>query len=63
MIDLPEGLPMYTNDLKQIMDYFGIQELSELGISENENEHDALCDAKWNLKLYKAIKNKFGVNI
>jgi hypothetical protein len=63
MINLPEGLPMYTNDLKQILDYFGITDFKELGILPPENEHDALADAKWNLNLYKTIKNKFGVNI
>lgn len=61
MIDLPEGLPMYTIDLKQYLDYLGIK-YNEL-ISPPENEHDALCDAKWNLKLYNAIKNKYGVKI
>ena len=62
MIDLPENMPMYTNDLKQYLDYLGVDKnevLSEL----QENEHDALCDAKWNLKLYNAIKNKYGVKI
>jgi hypothetical protein len=62
MINLPEGLPMFTIDLKQTLDYFGIPHYSKL-INPPENEHDALCDAKWNLKLYKAIKEKFGVNI
>lgn len=62
MVDLPEGIPMYTNDLKQYLDYLGIDKndvLSEV----QENEHDALCDAKWNLKLYNAIKNKYGIKI
>lgn len=63
MKDLPDGLPQFTIDLKQFLDYFGIENFKDLGLSEPENEHEAICDAKWNLKLFKAIKNKFGVNI
>ena len=61
MCDLPEGLPQFTIDLKQYLNYLGI-EASEL-INSPENEHDALCDARWNLNLYNTIKNKYGIQI
>jgi hypothetical protein len=54
MVDLPEGIPMYTNDLKQFLDYFGIPSDSSL-LPKIENEHDALSDAKWNYNLYKFL--------
>jgi hypothetical protein len=50
---------MFTIDLKQILDYLGIKHFSDLGINAPENEHDALCDAKWNLNLFKTIKHKY----
>lgn len=62
MINLPKHFPMYTNDLQQYLDYFGIT-LTDLTIEENKNKHDALSDAKWNLNLYHAIKIKYGVKI
>ena len=53
---------MYTIDLKQYLDYLGINDYRTL-LNPPENEHDALCDAKWNLNLYKQIKTKYGVKI
>jgi hypothetical protein len=62
MKDLLAGLPMFTHDLKQVLDYLNID--SYQGLLEGPiDEHDALCDAKWNLKLYKAIKEKYGMDI
>lgn len=79
MIDLPKGFPMYTIDLKQMLDekqqwwsslteeertekclkkyknlvHFNLKQLPDF--PKQENEHDALDDAKWNLKLYKFL--------
>jgi hypothetical protein len=42
MIDLPDGIPMYTHDLKQ--------EIDRLGMEPPEQEsglHNALADARW----------------
>jgi hypothetical protein len=57
MIDLPKGFPMYCKDLKQMMDdkrltkdNFNIKKLIP-----QENEHNALDDARWNLKLYNLL--------
>jgi hypothetical protein len=63
MIDLPKGFPMYCRDLKQMLD----DKAEQLGLSPNdlkafatyptqENEHDALDDAKWNRALYEFLK-------
>lgn len=71
MIDLPKGFPMYSRDLKQILDekqhlnniQEGIPKYKENlkqhpTYPKQENEHDALADAKWNKKLYEfLIKN------
>jgi hypothetical protein len=43
MIDLPEGFPMWTNDLKQEVDRLGNPKLPDL--SSPDREHDALADA------------------
>lgn len=52
MIDLPEGFPMYTRDIKQLLDELGgIHELPEQG----KGEHNALEDARWNYQVWKAL--------
>lgn len=67
MMNLPKGFPMYSKDLKQILD----EKNSSFKINQNilhdlkshpdypqqENEHNALADAKWNKKLYDFLKN------
>lgn len=71
MMDLPEGFPMYCRDLKQSMDE-AIKKWSPEGNLNNpelincfkqlkgfptqEDEHNALSDAKWNEKLYNFLK-------
>lgn len=68
MIDLPKGFPMYTRDLKQMMDeitYLGnVKGLDlNLKLSDNpnypkqENEHSAIDDARWNKKLHEFINS------
>jgi hypothetical protein len=54
MIDLPRHFPMWCRDLKQMMWERNLNdEWKDLAVPQNENEHDALADAKWNLELYK----------
>ena len=48
MIDLPNGWPMYTRDLKQWCDDLGNPKLP---IQEGP-EHNALADARWNRSVY-----------
>jgi len=45
MIDLPKGMPMYCNDLKQLMRERGIRK--EALPSQDGQEHNALYDARW----------------
>ena len=52
MIDLPEGWPMYTIDLKQIADEIGFDTDR---LSQN-NEHNALSDARWDKVLYYKLE-------
>lgn len=72
MMNLPEGFPMYTRDLKQVWDTFeGSNKVVKLSDGEfhstnvkrlskdypvQENEHHALADAWWNRKLYDFIQ-------
>ena len=48
MMDLPNGFPMYTRDLKQWCDALGGPDLPGQG----KGEHNALQDAKWNQLAY-----------
>jgi hypothetical protein len=60
MIDLPKGFPMYTTDLKQMFDEINAK-IPEGNLKSypdyprTQNEHDALSDALWNLKLFKFL--------
>ena len=68
MTDLPKGFPMYCVDLKQEFDRLVIENPVKATLEESiaaiktykgypkqENEHNALADAKWNKKLHKFI--------
>jgi hypothetical protein len=56
MIDLPKGMPFYCLDLKQMMYERGLsQEWKHEHCPDSANEHNALADARWNMKLYDEI--------
>lgn len=76
MMDLPNGFPMYCNDLKQDYDFFNanfierkkrnavgnihksINELKDFkDYPKQENEHSAICDARFNRDLHKFLKS------
>lgn len=72
MIDLPKGFPMYCIDLKQMLDskadkdgYYRYDNSTvSLGALKNydaypcqQNEHNALSDAKWNRDLYNFLNS------
>ncbi len=75
MIDLPKSFPMYCRDLQQIKDEvferrllkskenFKDFELPPIKTWNNyptqENEHNALDDAKWNMKLHKFLEAQY----
>lgn len=52
MIDLPDGFPMYCRDIKQVCDALGNPELPP-----QENEHNALEDARWNKQALKFLES------
>jgi hypothetical protein len=62
MIDLPRGFPMYCRDLKQELDkisdihFVAGRIQNHAKYPKQENEHNALADAKWNLELYNFLK-------
>ncbi len=53
MIDLPKNFPFYTLDIKQLCNSLGNPKLPE-----QENEHNALDDAKWNKQAYEFLITK-----
>lgn len=64
MMNLPKGFPMYCKDLKQTLDGkakssgFTVEYLKKQhDYPTQENEHNALDDAKWNYQLYKFLKS------
>lgn len=58
MVDLPKGWPMFCRDLKQLMWHLGIKKSDIPATISNENAHDALDDAIWNLRVYKWITSR-----
>ena len=52
MMDLPNNFPMYTCDLKQLLDDKGNPKQNK-----PENEHHALADAKWVKDVYFRLTN------
>lgn len=57
MIDLPDKFPMFCIDLKQMMEERLLNsEWKERNVPNDAGEHHALADARWNLKLYKEIR-------
>lgn len=53
MINLPDGIPMFTHELKQLMETMpGSWEPP----AQDEDEHHALADARWNMRVLKAIQ-------
>ena len=57
MIDLPDGLPMWTHELMQLL------EAAPPGFvkpDQDGDEHNALADARWNLKLLNALRSGLG---
>lgn len=68
MMDLPSGFPMYCVDLKQEFDNeICLGEVKGLKLNLNlknhpnypkqENEHNALADARWNKKLHEFLND------
>lgn len=47
MLDLPIGVPMYTNDLKQEHQRLGFPRIPE----QLSGSHNALADARWNKEI------------
>lgn len=57
MIDLPHGFPMFCNEIQQIITAKGIpREQLKAYNEERTDEHNALGDAKWGMRLLKEIK-------
>lgn len=58
MMQLPKGFPLFCKDLKQIMDEKGFdKEWRRKNLPDPIGEHNALVDARWNLKLYNLMNS------
>jgi hypothetical protein len=56
MIDLPKGFPMFTLDLKQMMEERNLTKAWKQNVCPDPKDaHDCLADARWNKQLYQAI--------
>lgn len=55
MMDLPQGWPMYCRDLRQLLDYAGLQHVRQ----PDEMPHHALSDAQWIMETYKRYSTRF----
>lgn len=53
MIDLPDKIPMYTNDIRTLVDLARLKP-SDLP-RQPEGLHNALADAKWNVRRYEFL--------
>ncbi len=51
MMDLPEGYPMLTYDLRQWLDLHGMQDVRQ----PDDSVHNALEDARWVAETYKRL--------
>ncbi|SDK79734.1 3'-5' exoribonuclease [Arthrobacter sp. ok362] len=51
MMDLPQGIPMYTNDVRSLVDWTGVERLPK----QAGTEHDALADAQHVKTMYEDI--------
>lgn len=52
MIDLPKGWPMFCNDIKQLAMERGNPKIQK---QDEESEHNALNDARWNKTAYEFL--------
>src|SRR6185436_15985620 len=61
MIDLPKGVPMWTNDLQQEAHMQGV----DLGnvVPREGSEHDALADARWNREAHRWLFTTGAMNM
>jgi hypothetical protein len=51
MMDLPEGVPMFTNDVRSLVDWARVRSLP----NQAEGVHDALADARHVKAMYEHI--------
>ena len=52
MIDLPDGWPMYCQDIKQLADFMNV----DLSVIPNARAHNAFADADWCRKAHLHIQ-------
>lgn len=57
MMDLPKDWPMYCRDIKQWCDMLGNPSLP----TQEEFEHNALADAKWNQKAWDFLNKSWQI--
>lgn len=53
MMDLPNGIPMYTSDVRSLVDWTGVDRLPK----QADGQHDAMADARHVKQMYDHIFN------
>lgn len=56
MVDRPQTWPTFCLDIKQFMWHFGVSKEDLQGVI-NEQDHNALADARWNREVFKWLLN------
>jgi hypothetical protein len=56
MVDMPQGFPWYTLDIKQEAHRLGVWDLYDR-VPQDSTEHHALNDARWNKKAWQFLKD------
>lgn len=55
MVYLPEGIPMYTNDIQQMARRLGVTESALNNVPMNGTSQNAIDDARYTRKLYDCL--------
>ena len=55
MISFPRRLPMFTNDLRSLVDWSGVHDLP---VPDRDLKHDALADARWVKSAHEHIMRR-----
>lgn len=53
MVNLPDGIPMYTHDIMQLGHHLGVTETPAV---TNSELHNALADARWTRDVHKWLE-------
>jgi len=56
MLDIPDGIPMYTNDIRSLAHWYGMKKYP----TQTSGNHNALADARHNKVVFDYIMKEIG---